>query len=123
MHLGHCSWEGVGGHTTLCISRAGVGASIFVICVNVGGSGWKLETQIPLSQSELILFLETKTRSVCAGGGEQLGGFLGVTGGWMLLVWVASLLFFARRWWKRMNIRSWSLLACFQKFFLVQLVG
>ena len=54
--------------------------SIFIICVSVGGSGLKLETQIPLSRSELILFLEIKTRSVCADGGEQLGGLFGGDG-------------------------------------------
>ena len=98
MHLGHCSWKGVGGHITLFISRAGVGASIFV--VDVGGSSWKLEMLFPLSRSELIHFLQIKTLFVCTNGGEHLGVFLGRTGGWIMLFWIASLLFSAHCWWK-----------------------
>ena len=44
----------MGGNITLYISRAGVGASIFID--DIGGSRWNLELQYCISWSELVLF-------------------------------------------------------------------
>ena len=47
---------------------------------------------------------------------KQLGGFEGVMGGWNQLIWIASLLVSARRWWKRLKIWKLVNLALFLKF-------
>ena len=76
--------RGVGGHITLCISRAGVEVIALVLPL-VGAVGiW--ETQFPLSWSELIHFQHIKACSSCINKGEQLGRFFGVAGEWILSV-------------------------------------
>ena len=65
--------RGVGGHITLCISRAGVEVIALVLPL-VGAVGiW--ETQFPLSWSKLIHFQRIKAHSSCINKGDQMGSF------------------------------------------------
>jgi len=86
--------EGVGGHITLCISRAGVEVIALVLLLVAVGI-W--ETQFPLSWLELIHFQHIKAFSSCINEGEQLGRFFGVAGEWILSIGKPSLLVSAHR--------------------------
>ena len=83
--------EGVGGHITLCISRAGVEVIALVLLLVAVGI-W--ETQFPLSWLELIHFQHIKAFSSCINEGEQLGRFLGGSRGVDPVDWKAVIVGF-----------------------------
>ena len=84
--------RGVGGHITLCISRAGVEVIALVLPL-VGAVGiW--ETQFLLSWLELIHFQHIKARSSRINEGEQMGRFFGGGGGVNPVDWRAVIVGF-----------------------------
>ena len=113
--------RGVGGHITLCISRAGVEVIALVLPL-VGAVGIRKRKFLYLGRKRFI-FNILKHVPLVLMKAKQLGRFLRVAGDWILLIWIASLLLSARRWWKRLNIWKLVVLPHFRNFLMAQLVG